>query len=148
MAKDWQELEQIDLQLTEQGARYPVYEWVYKPDWPIRAKFEQFLSGKKDFQDEGFDDPLARKEILVSDSPFLNLQILRKFILRTSKSGRRYWDPLKREAIIREMAKVHSTSVDGINKMKHRTFQVGEFKWNTYHVQLHIGKLPGQYSFY
>ena len=69
MAKDWQELEAIDLQLTKQGARYPVYEWVYKPDWPIRAKFEQFLSGKKDFQDEGFDDPLVREGILESDLP-------------------------------------------------------------------------------
>ena len=69
MAKDWQELEAIDLQLTQQGARYPVYEWVYKPDWPIRAKFEQFLSGKKDFQDEGFDDPLVREGILESDLP-------------------------------------------------------------------------------
>ena len=56
-------MEAIDEQLTKQGARYPVYEWVYKPDWPIRAKFEQFLSGKKDFQDEGFDDPLARAGI-------------------------------------------------------------------------------------
>ena len=51
------------IQLTEQGARYPVYEWVYKPDWPIRAKFEQFLRDKKDFQDEGFGDPDAREEI-------------------------------------------------------------------------------------
>ena len=68
MAKDWHELEAIDVQLTEQGARYPVYEWIYKPDWPIRAKFEQFLSGKKDFQDEGFNDPLARVGILQSDT--------------------------------------------------------------------------------
>ena len=74
MVKDWQELEAIDLQLTQQEARYPVYEWVYKPDWPIRAKFEQFLSGKKDFNDEGFDDPLAREGDLESDRPDISRQ--------------------------------------------------------------------------
>lgn len=67
MAKDWQALEKIDEQLTEQGVRHPVYEWVYKPNVPIRAKFEEFLRGKQDFRYEGFNDPLARIGILKFD---------------------------------------------------------------------------------
>ena len=65
---DWYDLEAIDVQLTEQGVRYPVYEWVQQPDWYIRAKFEEILSGKKDFRDEGFNDPLARAGILQFDT--------------------------------------------------------------------------------
>ena len=50
-------------------------------------------------------------------------------------------DPFLREAIIREMANVHSASVEGIDKYKHRSFRTGEFNRNTFHVQRHIGKL-------
>ena len=53
-SNDWAELETIDDQLTAQGARYSVYEWVYKPEWPIRAKFEQFLRDRKDLNGHGF----------------------------------------------------------------------------------------------
>ena len=53
-SNDWAELEAIDDQLTAQGARYPVYQWVHKPDWPLRAKFEQFLRDKKDLNRNGF----------------------------------------------------------------------------------------------
>ena len=52
----------------------------------------------------------------------------------------RFSDLCLRVAIIREMAKVHSSNVDGINKNNHRSYQIGEFKRNTYHVHLHIGE--------
>ena len=44
----------MDEQLTAQDARYPVYQWIHKPDWPMRAKFEQFLRDMKDLNSDGY----------------------------------------------------------------------------------------------
>ena len=50
---DFDKLEKIDTQLTEQKLRYPVYEWVKG------AKFEEFLTGRRDLESEDF----AKSEI-------------------------------------------------------------------------------------
>ena len=38
-------LEKIEIKLSQQGLRYPVYKWVREAN--LTAKFEQFLSGKR-----------------------------------------------------------------------------------------------------
>ena len=43
------ESEQFDLQLTNQNVRYPVY--AYMSEGNFTGKFEEFLSGKMDFED-------------------------------------------------------------------------------------------------
>ena len=43
------ESEQFDLQLTDQNVRYPVY--AYMTEGEYTGKFEEFLSGKMDFED-------------------------------------------------------------------------------------------------
>ena len=43
------ESEQFDLQLTNQNVRYPVYAYMTEGDFT--GKFEEFLSGKMDFED-------------------------------------------------------------------------------------------------
>ena len=45
--KNFTELEMIDTQLTEQGVRYPVYQWTGGI-----GKVEEFLSGRTDFEDD------------------------------------------------------------------------------------------------
>ena len=45
---DLEKLEKIDTQLTEQNLRYPVYDWIKG------AKFEEFLSGRRDLDPEDF----------------------------------------------------------------------------------------------
>ena len=46
-------MELIDTQLTEQGIRYPVYEWI-----PDKGKFEEFLGDKDTGPD--FSNPQVR----------------------------------------------------------------------------------------
>ena len=43
------ESEQFDIQLTNQNVRYPVY--AYMTEGRFTGKFEEFLSGKMDFED-------------------------------------------------------------------------------------------------
>ena len=43
------ESEQFDIQLTNQNVRYPVY--AYMTEGKFTGKFEEFLSGKMDFED-------------------------------------------------------------------------------------------------
>ena len=43
------ESEQFDLQLTNQNVRYPVY--AYMTEGEYTGKFEEFLSGKMDFEE-------------------------------------------------------------------------------------------------
>ena len=50
-------LEEIDTQLTQQGLRYPVYDWVEG------GKFEEFLSGRRDLENEDFGNPEIRKAV-------------------------------------------------------------------------------------
>ena len=63
--KNFTEMKEIDFQLAAQDVRYPVYEYMELEggEW---AKFEQFLSGKKDFQglQDQFKDPVVYEEII------------------------------------------------------------------------------------
>ena len=54
---DLDKLEKIDTQLTEQKLRYPVYDWVKG------AKFEEFLSGRRDLDPEDFDRDDIREAV-------------------------------------------------------------------------------------
>ena len=48
-------------------------------------------------------------------------------------------DKNARDGIIREIAKLHSATVDGIDHFKHRTHPEEHLIWNTYHAYEHIG---------
>jgi len=63
--KNFTEMKEIDFQLAAQDVRYPVYEYM-ELDGGEWAKFEQFLSGKKDFQglQDQFKDPVVYEEII------------------------------------------------------------------------------------
>ena len=57
------ELALIDTQLTEQGIRYPVYEWI-----PQKGKFEEFLDDKTsapDFNNEKVRTATAQRIALL-----------------------------------------------------------------------------------
>lgn len=62
-------IEKIDKGLTAQSLRYPVYEYVHlpastDPEWPkTTAKFEEFLSNRKDFEEQPIEPREARLEI-------------------------------------------------------------------------------------
>ena len=49
-------------------------------------------------------------------------------------------DKNAQKGIIREVAKLHSATVDGINHQKHRTIPQEHLIWNTYHAYAHMGK--------
>jgi len=63
--KNFTEMREIDMQLTEQGVRYPVYEYMELNggEW---AKFEQFLAGKMNFQglQTQFKEPIVYQEVI------------------------------------------------------------------------------------
>ena len=48
-------------------------------------------------------------------------------------------DKSARDGIIREIAKLHSATVVGIDHFKHRTYPQEHLIWNTYHAYEHIG---------
>ena len=48
-------------------------------------------------------------------------------------------DKSARDGIIREIAKLHSATVEGIDHFKHRTYPEEHLIWNTYHAYEHIG---------
>ena len=66
---DLKKIEKIDEGLTAQNLRYPVYEYVHlpastDPKWPkTTAKFEEFLSNRKDFEEQPIEPREARLEI-------------------------------------------------------------------------------------
>ena len=66
---DLNKIEKIDKGLTAQNLRYPVYEYVHlpastDPEWPKTiAKFEEFLSNRKDFEEQSIEPKEARLEI-------------------------------------------------------------------------------------
>ena len=66
---DFAKIEKIDKGLTAQNLRYPVYEYVHlpasiNPAWPkTTAKFEEFLSNRKDFEEQPIEPKEARLEI-------------------------------------------------------------------------------------
>ena len=66
---DLNKIEKIDQGLTAQNLRYPVYEYVHlpastNPEWPkTTAKFEEFLSNRKDFEEQSIEPKEARLEI-------------------------------------------------------------------------------------
>ena len=66
---DFARMWRIDEGLTSQNLRYPVYEYVHlpastKPEWPkTTAKFEEFLSNRKDFENQPIEPKEARLEI-------------------------------------------------------------------------------------
>ena len=66
---DLAKIEKIDKGLTSQNLRYPVYEYVHlpasiNPKWPkTTAKFEEFLSNRKDFKNQPIEPKEARLEI-------------------------------------------------------------------------------------
>ena len=66
---DLTKIEKIDKGLTAQNLRYPVYEYVHlpastDPEWPKTiAKFEEFLSDRKDFENVSIEPKAARLEI-------------------------------------------------------------------------------------
>ena len=107
---DLDKLEKIDTQLTEQKRRYPVYEWVKG------AKFEEYLSGRRDLTNEDFAKPEIREAVA------------RQFA-RLHGGG---FD----ESLILSFT---SLVVTGINKNEYRENKKGW--WNTYQVQGHFGKL-------
>ena len=66
---DLAKAEKIDKGLTAQNLRYPVYNYVHlakstDPEWPkTTAKFEEFLSDRKDFKNVPIEPKEARLEI-------------------------------------------------------------------------------------
>ena len=73
---DLDKIERIDTGLSAQGLRYPVYEYIRlpksdEPKYPATiGKFEQFLSGKKDFENEARWFPLQLKADCLYSSRF------------------------------------------------------------------------------
>ena len=63
--KNFTELEMIDTQLTEQGVRYPVYQWTGGI-----GKVEEFLSGRTDFDDD--------REISTFENKTLRLAVVKR----------------------------------------------------------------------
>jgi len=63
--KNFTELEMIDTQLTEQGVRYPVYQWAGGI-----GKVEEFLSGRTDFDDD--------REVSSFENKTLRLAVVQK----------------------------------------------------------------------
>ena len=64
---DLDKIEKIDTGLAEQNLRYPLYGYVHLPaslEWPDTiAKFEEFLSDRKDFNEISIEPSDVRMEI-------------------------------------------------------------------------------------
>ena len=109
-------MEQIDLQLTKQKVRYPVYEWVH--NWPQKwventnGKFEQFLSGYRKLRN-------GWKDGQTTFNDFDNDKI--------------------RSTIAKRIATLHSAEVTDIDKLRYRSKDYERIWWNTFEVKKHFG---------
>ena len=132
---DLNKIEKIDKGLTAQDLRYPVYEYVHlpastDPEWPkTTAKFEEFLSNRKDFEEQAIEPKEARIEIakrfgkLHSATDIAGLVLKHNKLLNMQKS--------------REYSCLET--IKGVSKTEYR--EAGKGWWNTYETKAHLSEL-------